>query len=82
MMTAKEARNAVEAKRNALEQKLVEEAILKAVDNGKTNCYIRNLDLSDATEKWLTSLGYHVSCVDSTGDSISHFISWDNRSTT
>lgn len=62
MITANEARKKIDTlatKRGEEEKKKAEERITRAVENGESSCWLR-IYISDATEKWLKSLGYQV----------------------
>ena len=62
MMTAAQARQKIDTlatKRGEAEKKRAEETITKAVENGDSYCWL-GIYVSDATEKWLKSLGYQV----------------------
>lgn len=63
MITAKEARAKVDMleaeKEGGQERKRVEEKINKAIEEGKSSCWIGFWVFSD-TVRWLKSLGYYV----------------------
>lgn len=76
MMTAGEA-----LKRSAkLEEerygKEFEEAINKAIDCGSCFCCIPDRSISEATERWLKSLGYKVELVSSKFGDCNLYIRW------
>ena len=78
MITAKEAReriNALETERGKQERKTAEEKINKAVEKGESYCWL-GVWISDATEGWLTSLGYQVKRVDSQKDGSDVKVEW------
>lgn len=62
MITANEARKKIDTlatKRGEEERKKAEEKITKAVENGESSCWL-GIYISEATKKWLESLGYKV----------------------
>ncbi len=62
MITAQEARKTVENSRVesvAHEQKVIEEEVMKAIQNNAFSCYL-SFYISEATAKWLKELGYRV----------------------
>ena len=62
MITANEAREKIDmlkTKRGEEEKKKAEERITKAVENGDSSCWL-GICISEATEKWLESLGYQI----------------------
>ena len=62
MISANEARekiNTLATIRGDNEKKKAEERITRAIEEGKNSCWL-GIYISDATEKWLKSLGYQV----------------------
>ncbi len=67
MITAKEARKRIDTEkteRAKQEKKIAEKEINKAVEQGRSYCWLGFL-ISEATEEWLKSLGYKVNPISS-----------------
>lgn len=78
MITANEARERVDTlatKRGEEEKKKAEERITKAVENGYSSCWL-GIYVSDATEKWLKSLGYQVKRISDQRDGNDTEVKW------
>ncbi len=78
MITASEAREKIEAlatERGRQEQQTAEKVITRAVENGDSSCWL-GIYVSEATEKWLKSLGYQVEKMSSQKDGSNTKVKW------
>lgn len=78
MITAKEARKRIDTlatKRGEEEKRKAEERITKAVEKGDGSCWL-GIYISDATEKWLKSLGYEVRRFSDQRDGMDTEVKW------
>lgn len=78
MITAQEARQKIEqleTERGKKEKNIAEEKITSAVEQGLQGCDL-GIYVSDATEKWLISLGYKVERYSNQRDGSGTYVSW------
>lgn len=78
MITAKEARERIDTlatERGREEQQKAKEAITKAVEQGYNNCWL-GFYASEATLKWLKSLGYKTERISSKKDGHDTKVEW------
>lgn len=78
MITANEARERIDTlatERGKKEQKTAEEKITKAVEKGDSSCWL-GIYISEATDKWLKSLGYQTRRVSDPKDGDDTEVKW------
>lgn len=78
MITANEARERIDTlatERGKKEQQKAEEKITKAVEKGDSSCWL-GIYISDATDKWLKSLGYQTRRVSDQRDGDDTEVKW------
>lgn len=78
MITANEARERIDTlatERGKKEQQTAEEKITKAVEKGDSSCWL-GIYISDATDKWLKSLGYQTRRVSDQRDGDDTEVKW------
>ncbi len=78
MITANEARERIDTlatERGKKEQQKADEKITKAVEKGDSSCWL-GIYISDATDKWLKSLGYQTRRVSDQSDGDDTEVKW------